>query len=414
MSGIKLPDSLVKQATEKAKAIVQQKVGELGKATGIDPAKFADGLDKPLNLSTPEGKSMSKKAVSTLFSTGPKDDLTVVDVYGVASKAIIPSLGGKLNLELATNLMQKLGLPTDPKNSLKQLLSGGSDPKSLLGGLLSGGNPIASALKQVESGWGIDKEGLKDRIVESLGGKNGLINGLSANLQNTLTSTIGLSKSLSSQITTVVNNVTQKLSTGNLTDARDLLALVGEVTGSPELSRFYDDGAETTLMTGLLSEAIQQGMPNAVEALMASARDPEIAKTALKQNIAVSLVSGNLATVGILATQLQAGPILREVPDAPVVLLSSYKMPKGTTQTQLSDQRDQLVATLSTIQPNWGSATRGTETVDDLQVYSQISKDSERVLKLDADKALAIELAKTYPKQSFRSLVSKQYPRAVV
>lgn len=414
MSGIKLPDSLVKQAANKAKELVQQKVGDLSKATGIDPAKFADALDKPLNVSTPQGKALSKKLVSTLFSTGPKDDLTTVDVYGVMSKALIPSINGKLNLQIGQNLMQQLGIPGDPKDSLKQLLGGGGGLGSLVNGLTSSGNPIAEALKKVESGWGIDKEGLTNRVIDALGGKSGLVNGLSDGLKTALTSTVGLNGSLGNQITAVVNNVTQKVNVSSLTDARDLLALVGEVTGSPELSQFFDDGAETTLLSGLFGEAIAQGMPNAVEALITNARDSDIVKKALQQNIGTALVSGNLDTVNLLAGALKAGPILKEVPDAPSVVLSAYKAPKGTTQAAYTQERDKLLTALTGLDPNWGKSDRGGSTTVDLAAFTSLSKDSERALATSSEHAVVLELAKTYRSTSFRSQIKKQYPRAAI
>lgn len=433
MSDSLIPDSLIKQTADKAKELVEQKLSASGASTALDPAKFKDALDKPLNLSTSEGKALSKKMVSTLFSSGPKDALAAVDAYGVQGNKLLPSVGGKLNIDVLNDLSQKLGLSTDPANALKSLLSssggnslsgllGGSNPLSALTGggnplnaLMGGSNPIQSAISQLSSGgWGVDKDTLTSRVVDALGGKTGLVNNLTPDLKSSITSTVGLPSSLSSQIAVVVNGVTQSLQTSQLDNAKDLISLVGEVTKSPQLASLFDSGAEATLMTGLLNEAIQQKMPGAVDLLIEKARDPEIAKIALTQNIPLALVSGDLSIIATLVQTLGAGPILKQVPNAVAIILSNYRLPSGATATVVEQQRTLLLAVLDSIDPSWDEAKRGTATVTNLTPFVSLSGDTKRVLGAMDPYATIIAIAASYPQASFLTQVKSLYPRIAI
>lgn len=357
----------------------------LGSGTGELTKRLQKGSLKAMDKNQTKNLAESKLA-DTVFKSGPKDDLMAVDVLGISDTGIRNSLTGKLT-GFASNLLASF------KNN------GVTDLSSII--RAATGN-----------GYNISSEGLKDRVFSAMGGTSALIRSTSDALQKTLTEGFGIPPEVYNQVEGVVNEVSYGFNSNNVKDANAIFGLVNQLTGNKETAQFFDVGAEANLLSGLFHEAIQLGVPNAVDALVLKAKSDKAADYALRSNVQVAVLSSDLQTTSMMVDRLGINRIQADLPNSAELLIANYKIPTGTTATGLAAELTKLVETLDKLKPGWSSYSRNGVAVSDLSIYSYASEDAKRVLSRSPTHLVAMTVAAEYRSVAMVSQAKDMYPFA--
>lgn len=332
---------------------------------------------------------ISSRLVDSVFTAGPQDKLDAVDVYGVKSSSLI-------------------------NTALQAAQSFGEDVLGMFrrsSGLLPN---LANVLSLSSSGLNINGGNLTNRIINSLGGSTGVINGLSASLKDTLVNTAGLDPNIYNQAVAVVGNITMSLETNQLSDARGVFDLINRVTGQSGLAQFFDVGAEANLISGLTGELIQLGVPDAIDVLVQNAKQSKAAEAALLGNVMGAIQKSDMKTIQLMINKLGVGGVLAKVPNAAYLILTFYQIPSGSKSSDYSGLLTTMVGIVSTLKPDWNTYTRNGVTVDNLAPFTYASKDALTLFKQSPTYAAAATIAPTYPAVDLVKYAKQTYPYMLV
>lgn len=329
------------------------------------------------------------KLAPTLFTTGPKDDLMAVDVLGISNSSILNNLAGKLSgfgLSAFESFRKNPGMLTD----------------------------LTSMIRKDSSGWSFDAKSLTERVTSSLGGSANLFRNLSTNLQGTLTQGFGVDPSIYSRIEGTIGGVVQSFQSGNFQDARGIFNLVNQITGQSDIAQFFDVGAEANLLSGIFREAIQLGVPDAIDQLVEKAKSSTAADYALRGNIETAVSVSDLHTTALMIDRLGVNRVLSDVPDAAERLVASYSFPEGTTRDQYAARWTELKNVLDQLQPGWSTYNRNGTMISDLSLFNRASQDALTLFKLQPELAVAALIASSYPTVQLAVEGKQMYPYALI
>ena len=358
-------------AVTKGTSLVQNKLGSaltsaLGTSTG---GLLGNTLSQ---LSDTSAKNLTAAKIAPGFlQTGPKDDSLVTDVYGVSDNNIVNSTGDKVS-----------GFTQDLFSELRRSPSLVSDLTSMIVG---GGNNYA-----------ISKEGLTDRVLGALGGQSGVVRNLSESMRGTIVNGMGLPDGIYDTAVSVIDGQSRLLNVGNISSAREVFSLLNSITRSDQLGGFFDMGGESALMAGVMREAIALGVPDAIDILIENAHHDEIANNALYANMQVAVEQSDLDTVNTMVDRLGTNTFLGQVPNAVAILLSSYRLPVGTSSDNYDNEWAALQAALDKLQPGWGKVYRNGTLVSDLSFYADISADARTLMMRVEEQMLPTLIGPTY------------------
>lgn len=393
-----LKNKLVAQAQQASDKLQNKALAALSQRAGRDGSKAAAELTKRLKKGglkaamKEQVKNLADaKLASTIFKTGPKDELLAVDVFGISDGNVLNNLSEKLSgyaLSALDSFRKSTGLSTD----------------------------LTKLFQKTASGFSIDPAALTDRVTKALSGSSNLLRGLSEGLQQQLTQGVaGLSQQIYGQLQAKVGEVTRSLNLQNtVSDARGILDLVNHISGNENLTQFFDVGAEANMLSGIFREAIQMGIPEAVEALAAAAQSSVAADYALRGNIEVAVTVSDLDTTALMIDKLGINRILADVPDAPHRLVMNYQLPQGTAHDQLDAEFSKLSSVLDQLSPNWRHYERGGEAVSDLSLFYNASPDARRLFARRPELQLEALIAAEYRPTSMIQQARKMYPMAVI
>lgn len=368
-----LATNVMKNAATGAISKVQSLVGnKLGSAvSGVLGSSVGGLLGNTLGqLTDSASKNLAGAKIAVGFlETGPKDSSLVTDVYGVSDNGVLNDVGSKIS-----------GFAKDAFNDIRQSPSLVADLTSMV---MSGGKNFS-----------ISKEGLADRVMGSLGGQSGLVRGLTDTLKSTIVNGVGLPEGIFDTAVAVIGGQAKRLS--NVSSGREVYSLINNITRSDELQGFYDVGSESALMAGTMREAIALGLPEAVTVLVEKSKTSEVAYNALYANMLVAVEHSDLDTILMMVDHVGVNGFLAQVPNAVTLLLSSYKLPVGTTSENYDNEYEALVAVLDKLQPGWGRINRNGVWVNDLTFYAGVSEDGRKLLLREDEHVVATLIGASY------------------
>lgn len=348
----------------------------------------------------------------TLFQGNANDIVATPDVYGVVSPSVINSSVGKYNSfdgSLLGNLRSGsgglLGTLTALTAGQFNLNAQGSYGLSSLTGRLNSamGQPLNSL-----------PDSLQRSMNQGLSGIGGTLSGGTSILSGGLSSvsrSIGLS-GLFNTIATTVGNVTQNISTSDVTSALSAFNLVNQLTGNRNTIGYIDVGPSTMAMTSLTGTLIGLGLGLAVDALLDSTSDT-VARAALQPNVPTAIQSGDLDLVQSCITRLGVGGVLSVMPDAAVRLVGQYRFPQGTVTASYSAILSQLVSILNQLDPAWTTGTRQGVAVDSLTYFTAASADALTLFRSSPTYRTSALIGKGFPSGDMLQTLQRQYPAMV-
>lgn len=449
-------DKIIGAASTKVTSVVNDKVSQaLSKVNSVSNFSALGSLDTFGNLTSLLSQTASSAALSKLasplFGGGPEDQLAAPDIYAINSDSVINNTVDKLSGFDADSTLGTFRQSGGLLGSLSSLgktalggltsLAGGANLTSLARGVTDGlglGN-VANLGSSLLSGGGMNTatllnaipiltttridtnlSSLSSRVLGNVGGLGSLL-GYSSDLKQSLLQGIatsvggqfGVPPSIVNAGIAIINGQRTPFYSNNFTDSRATFNLVDRQTGPETQVQLIDVAAESSTMTTSMGQMIQLGVPDAVQALVDTASDPTVARTALQANIQTAVSASDMTTIHLLITQLGVGTIQSQMPDFATQLLSSYRIPTGTTTDAYPALMTDLVGVLNTVSPAWDTVNRHGEVLPNLAVFIQISDGARRVLSTAPTYATAIALAPTYPSVDLWNTLQTEYPYMV-
>lgn len=370
-AGTKQLTNLATGAVQKVSSMAQNKLGSaLTSALG----KSAGGLLGNTLSKVPDGAAKNlagAKVAAGFLEHGPKDDALVVDPYGVSDNGILNNL-----TEAAGGMFQ---------NAIESLRRSPDLITDLTSMVLTG-----------DTNFSMIKDNMVNRVVSSLGGQYGIMNSISGPLKDSIVGGAGLPEGIFDTAMMVVNGQMQRFQAGGVDNARQVYALVNQITNHSNLNRFFDIGSESALMAGVMRELIALGIPESINVLVEKAPHEEVAYNALYANMRAAVEYSDLDTINMMLDQLGPTTFLSRVPDAVQVLLTNYELPVGTTDENYDTEWTALKACLDKMMPGWGRVKRDGVLISDLSFYSTLSVDAQRLMRREPDYLIAATIGPSY------------------
>lgn len=332
----------------------------------------------------------SKKKISSLFESGPVDDLLTVDAYKVKKQETLNNIPDIL-VNSAEGAVDKL------KRSPQLVKSITSDIQKLSEGRMSKADTLAS-------------------IGKKLGGGS-LTKSLTAGVQGKLFKTMegfGVSSEITRDLLILGQEGIRAYTSGNYNDLKGVSDLVKRVSGRTDLFELFDLASEVAVFSTILEYSIESGLTELIPDLLDSARDERIIKRSYALNVRVTIVQSNLTLLNQIIDKLGVGGVLAQVPDATKQILTFYKSPSRGDVTKRAAELTQLVDTLNRINPQWASYTRNGEMIVDLTPFAYASKAAKTLLGNDPRWQLQVLVAPLYRNENLTSLYLKNYPKVAV
>ena len=377
--------NLATGAVSKMAMVGQNKLaGALTGALGQAAGGLLGGVLGGVQDSAAKNLAGSKIAPSFL-ETGPRDVTLVTDPFGVSDNNILNNVvDGALNLfqNAIDNLRQSPELLTD----------------------------LATMTQAGEKNWAVDKDKMVQRVTGCMGGSPSFTTSFTPAVRDNVLNGAGIPDDIYDKIVTIVNDEVTEVNAGDVVLARQIYAMCNQIARHKDASKFFDIGAESALMAGVMREAIALGMFDAVELLIENAAHDEVAYNALYANMRVAVEYSDLDTINLMVERLGPAVFLARIPDAVQVLLQNYELPIGTVDSNYDAEWISLQACLDKLNPGWGRVRRGEDLIIDLAFYSALSGDARKLMLRDPAHQTATLVGSQYGPRDLIQELRQQYP----
>jgi hypothetical protein len=197
---------------------------------------------------------------------------------------------------------------------------------------------------------------------------------------------------------------------GDITRMGDALDMFRMVTGSDEIINMFDLGAEVALLSGIVTEAVSLGIPEAIDIMMEEAPD-DWSRTQIAYNTFPTVVwSGDIYGLDRVVEYMQPEVIAERYPNYIRDFLSRYRVPVGSTAEQYPTFKNNMIATFLKINPYWDKALRGSVYIDSLIPFISMSDDARTVFMSTNSHQPAVMLAKDMQSVELATWVKSNFP----
>lgn len=321
------------------------------------------------------------------FETGPKTETLVADPKGITEALAINKKGGAIS-----DLAQ--GAASGLLGSLKGL---GQDLKGLSNSLLTG------AL----TGNGFNKDALKGRVGDLLGGrlKDTLISGAIGGVIDT-----GVLSSFKGKAVEVLSNgVSSMVYDENGVRANSISQGLNRLLGDSSFSSTVDQGARSSMISGLLSSAIDLGSNSLVKGVIEKAGTDSAVGRAVQSNAGRLMSYPDVSVVSQAITTLGSNFITQTIPNAASNVVASFQYNSADNRANREAAAQDLTSVLNTLKPNWETPVVFADVpVTDITIHSSMSSDARMVLASTPEREAIIAISSVYkPENGLASLASK-------
>lgn len=386
---------------------------------------------------------MVAKIASTVFKSGPDDQVAAVDVYRAktaetinAAKAAVSETVG--NGVTAVNEVVTNTVTSSFENAKKNI----TDTFSI--------SNLTDTVKNAIIDGELDKDKIKLGLLKNIPTKDSLISQLKdtiggplntiANLENLKTDLVtnllgglgftdnpeALAKGLlglpggTDPINVLVNgNPNLKMIYGgvkfaknikNMDDAKALATLANAISGDSQLAKALNMEGEFNMLGNFLTLASVVKTNSAVDTV-----DERLETVEEKERFFIATVDTSVdnSNIYLLKRAIQysgSDKVLAKYPDTVTGLLHNYQLPDETKLPRQVDY-DELLDVLNMLTENWYKYNRHDSLVIDLGVFTACSTDARNVLSMNAEYKEYFMFCDTYPSEDLVALSKRNYPK---
>lgn len=339
---------------------------------------------------------INDKLAKPYFETGPKDDALAQDIYGRNN----------------TNVTNKFAEAFDKKG--KELL--GNSKKSIR-------DSIKKAVKERDAGAlkkglsdikaSLDPNKLKNDLLQSVGGKQGLLNSLSDSLKGALANKYGLDPSTYEKVKVGLTEAHSAYKRGDLKSMQGVLNLANRVTDGKIDAYIEDLQGQVRTYAGLIETSVKNGLNELTEPLLESIKDKKVGKVVAAAVSEAVAEAGDMLSLSNLASKYGSGTLLKRQPKIVAKTASNYKLDLSLHASKYKSEWGKVKGQMASVDPKWDSRKRGNTKLKDVSVYATASKDLERLVKTDPKEHTRFRIAQLFPSQPVGDLMRKRYPHAM-
>lgn len=339
---------------------------------------------------------------SPVFATGPKDPVSIVDVYETAAPEVRNNLTSKLS-SFGSSLNEVFGASmTSIRNLGHNLASGRIDP-------------VMAA----------------QRIQGALSGSRGDIISLATSAQNAIfseltgtvpgTDYVRGATELYDSVNLVVGNGSHRFQNGSIQSVRATLGFISDLTGNP-VFKALDLGAEAALLRGIIGEVSAWGIPDLVDSVL-EGRDDQFRFSVVSRASDSILQVSNIGMLEYYINKGLASALVAKVPNYADQFISQYAFPQETTPGDYVTLHAQFMNVMNALSSTWLYTHRGGVSVEldgqtiitpkkvfNLTVISRASQDAYTLLISDPVTRPAMICARNYPTVDVIQLTKRMYP----
>lgn len=345
----------------------------------ISTKKTTDGSNALKNVS---------KVADTFTDTGPKDDLATVDAY--REKATTS--------EKTTATSQ---LPSDvSKDGAQTLKPSKQSPKDIAGEVKPKNNNILTS-----------KEA-SDRLNDATSGP---VSELDEDSRKALTdrlSTVSGDDTETLQIS--IGGSAVEIQKKDYKEAKALAALTSAIDQSGTEIIVDDVETKTALAGTILDKAIQLGAVSAVDIALSSIGIGRSTTLMLISKLEAAARVSSLQVIQKIVQRLGSDVVISHKPNLPTMITEYYDWGLGKSRVDYPALRDELIATLDAVDPNWYQKKLNGTWVGYLGPFEKASKKAQILLKMSATHERAARVGPLWPRMSIVESAKNYYPRAAV
>lgn len=196
----------------------------------------------------------------------------------------------------------------------------------------------------------------------------------------------------------------------DVSSVRGIADLLGDISGSSSLAKFFDMEAEAALFSGVLDDAIRMGVTESIDLVKQYASHPEVWQSAFVASAGQAILSSDLETLNKIIDDTSADKVLGENPNAIADVLSNFRLANTVTPEQYSAKLGLMKTVLGKLNPTWWQYPRNGRLVLNYAIMAGVSDDAKKVLDLEPLYRDMTLTAPFYQKQSVSGVVLDLYP----
>ena len=313
----------------------------------------------------PKGKILAgltnlQSLASTFLENGPFDDLMALDAYKGLSDMASEGAGSS-NQNRRNNPMGKGGF----NNAMNSSRSGQNvEPQSLWEAILCGPDersqrdPMAGRRADFSAMWlrstgctaediaqlitvedgklVLNEDEIEQRIRDTIGPAiNNLDEVAKAGVVAAVAGSLGQDPEA---IMATIDGAESLLNPENYEDAKSFTEMLKGLTGNSDIAALLDMETEFAVLDSLINQAVELGIPQAVDHILGEFQNDALRKRALVRNIRRSAMNSQLGIVEQGISELGRHRVMQRVPDLHAIILRYYRFPSGTTTQDYSTQ----------------------------------------------------------------------------
>ena len=342
------------------------------------------------------GDTISSKIASSFLDTSSKADSVVADVYKEKGDSVL------------NNAFSKFGKKTDGMSTA--ILNSKLDIKGI--------SKKIGLSKLIPA----DVKNIGNRVTEVVGGNLAAIGDYAKDLGNTAAQNIlGLDAAETSEVTKLAfetGKTLYALKDTQVSNVTELFGVLDQVVGETGLGKFIDGNATVGLLQACIGAAVDLGITDAIDAVMANIKDKELARKILIASLETVALQGNFRAVDKIIGYIGVDSALQRVPDLIQELLGAYTFPYSDEKLNWNDEFNDFNNLLKKIDPNWTTVKRKGAAINKLWPFTYATPDSKELFqfgyKNDPVMLASIMIASQYPTNDLIKILEEHWPLAII
>lgn len=325
---------------------------------------------------------------STIFSGGGKDELAAADVYSETTNTDETLSGFKSTINKSADRVGDL-----VKNS-------GMNAADL------------AELVDLKGGVGIDSDALARRMGSLTGYRFDSLSAFAESVKSDALS--GIDKWTGLELNGLVDTAGKfwPLVNGDVTDARELFAIISDVAGDEYLNKFLDIGAQAGFFGALIDKCIEFGIPDAIDVLFQKIEDEDMRKEMLIQNLERAARAGDIETLNEIKKLIGPQEMMARCPEIVQFVMAGYRIRDRTVVPNYREHYDKMVSLFNELDSQWCITSMGVHSrVSKLDVFTTANDMSLEIFSRVGDYIPEALIARSYPISNLKSLAKQAWPK---
>ncbi len=340
--------------------------------------------------------TISSKIASSFLDTSTKADSVVADVYKEKGDSVL------------NNAFSKFGSKTDGMSTA--ILNSKLDIKGISKKI--GLSKIIPA----------DIQKVGERVTSAVGGKLAAIGDYAKDLGSSAAQNIlGLDAAETSEVTKLAfesGKVLYALKDTQVSNVTELFGVLDQVVGETGLGKFVDGNATIGLLQACIGAAVDLGITDVIDSVMANIKDKELARKILIASLETVALQGNFRAVSKIIGYIGVDSALQRVPDLIQELLGAYMFPYDDETLNWNKEFGDFNSLLIKIDPNWLTDKRNGKSINKLWPFTYATADSKQLFefgyKNDPVVLAGIMVANAYPTNDLIKIIEDHWPLAII